>query len=286
MTCAWEAYLDLLPVWMRSDVDKLGASQLREIRLRVGCAVELALKDQFIYLERIASRQDIQFVINTATRFSPWSVDTIRNGYVTARGGHRVGICGDATSDDGKMTGIRTANMVCIRVARDIHGNSFGINPCDCSILIIGRPGCGKTTLLRDLVRQRSSHGNGSVGVVDERCELFPISQGEHCFDPGQNTDVISGVDKKHGIEILLRCMNPDVIAVDEITSKQDCEAVVEAGWCGVHLFATAHAGSREELYRRPIYRPLINLGLFDLLVTMQPDMRWTVERMTAACYA
>lgn len=284
MMCAWKAYIELLPIWMRNDVDKYGAGALKELRLRVGYPAQLLLNSHSVMLDQIITESDIQFVINTASHYSPWTADTLRNGYITATGGHRIGICGDAVTERGVVKGIRNINMLCMRVARDFKGISAGIDLEEHSILIIGRPGCGKTSLLRDLIRRMSLQTATSVGVVDERCEIFPITQGLHCFDPGPNTDVLSGVEKMQGIEMLLRCMNPAVIAVDEITSQRDCEAVLKAGWCGVRLFATAHAGNPTELLKRPVYQPLISSGLFDTLVVMHSDMRWCVERMTAGC--
>lgn len=286
MMCAWDAYIAILPIWMRDEVDKYGAKSLQELRLRVGCFPELILFSCRMHLDRIVTENDIQFIINAASKYSPWTSNTLRNGYITAAGGHRIGVCGMYAMECGQAMVMQTAHMLCLRVARDFSNISTGINMQDRSVLIIGRPGCGKTTLLRDLIRRESQRGKGSVGVVDERCEIFPIAHGMHCFDPGGNTDVLSGVEKKHGIEMLLRCMNPEVIAVDEITSKSDCDAVLEAGWCGVRLFATAHAGNVEELYRRPIYKPLVTSGLFNLLVCIQPDKSWKIEGMTAKCFA
>jgi len=91
---------------------------------------------------------------------------------------------------------------------------------------------------------------------------------------------VLSGCGKAAGVEMLLRTMNPAVIAVDEITAASDCEALLHAGWCGVQLLATAHAGSRRELFTRPVYKPLIQSGLFQNLIIIQQDKSWTLERM------
>jgi stage III sporulation protein AA len=91
---------------------------------------------------------------------------------------------------------------------------------------------------------------------------------------------VLTGCDKPHGIEILLRTMGPGCIAVDEITAEADCEALIQAGWCGVKLFATAHAADKRDLLSRPIYRRLVESGVFDTLLTMQPDKSWHRERM------
>lgn len=278
MICAWDSYLHILPQWMRGDVDRQGRDTLQELRLRVGRRPELIRSKGPAMLNRIISSEDIQFCINTASRYSPWSAVTAAKGYITALGGHRIGICGDAVIDRGEMKGFRTAHMLCIRTARDHPGVANGISDACGSVLIIGKPGSGKTTLLRDLIRGYSNSGNGSIGVVDERGELFPVVNGIPCFDTGQRTDVLNGAGKEQGIEALLRCMSPSAIAVDEITAQGDCQALIRAGWCGVRLFATAHASCKDDLFSRPIYRPLLQTKLFHTLVTLLPDQSWKSE--------
>ena len=177
------------------------------------------------------------------------------------------------------MTGIRNPNALCIRIARDFHGIAAHA-PATGSLLIIGKPGSGKTTLLRDLIRYRSDKGTGSVGVVDERGELFPVLEGTQAFSPGLRTDILTGCGKALGIEVLLRTMGPCCIAVDEITAEDDCRAILNASWSGVSLLATAHAESLGDLRSRPIYMPLINSGLFRRILVMQMDKTWKEEQI------
>ena len=124
-----------------------------------------------------------------------------------------------------------------------------------------------------------TKHGR-CVAVVDEREEVFPIENGKFTFSPGDRTDVLSGCGKKAGIEMVLRSMNPQVIAVDEITAESDCNALVYAGWCGVSLLATAHAADKHELYSRPVYKPLLDYGLFQNLIILKRDQTWQLERI------
>lgn len=278
MICAWKEFLKLLPNGLRQQVDKDHREQLLELRLRVGYPPELVLKDRSVWLNMKTERQDVQFVINAVSQYSPWAVTSMASGYITALGGHRIGFCGDTVVQNGIVTGIREVTSLCMRVARSFPGISG--DKLDGSVLIIGKPGSGKTTLLRDLIRQRSEHGNGSVCVVDERGELFPMVQGAHCFDPGPRTDILTACHKADGVLMLLRTMSPRYIALDEITAAEDCEALMSAGWCGVDLLATAHAADRNDLFHRPVYRPIITSQLFSSLVIMQPDKSWRVERM------
>ena len=182
--------------------------------------------------------------------------------------------------NQGRMTGISAVSSVCIRVARDFSDIAPRVADVTGSTLIIGPPGSGKTTLLRDLVRQISDAEQGSVSVVDERQEIFPVFQGQACFDRGKNSDIISGCTKSDGINAVLRSMNPRWIAVDEITAQADAEALLYAGWCGVTLLATAHAGSLADLKSRPVYRPLIANKLFQNVLVLRRDKSWTMERM------
>jgi stage III sporulation protein AA len=113
--------------------------------------------------------------------------------------------------------------------------------------------------------------------VVDEREELFPPGCG---FDTGPRTDILSGCRKATGIDMVLRTMGPELIAMDEITSTEDCDALEQALWCGVRLVATVHAASKRDLLGRSIYSKLVRSGLFDTLIVLQRDKSWSMERM------
>lgn len=277
MKCAWQELMAILPPLLRPEVDRLGKDSLQELRLRLGHAPELVCSSGSVRLPMKVLKQDLQLVINMASQYSPWMAETMSQGYLTASGGHRIGICGEVVMKSGKMAGIRNPTSLCIRVARDFPGMIGDHRLNTGSVLIIGRPGSGKTTFLRDLIRLRSDHTSGSVGVVDQRRELFPEASN---FCTGSRTDVMIGCGKKEGMEALLRTMGPETIAVDEITSEDDCEGLLNAAWCGVWLIATAHAGSKSDLYARPVYKPLISGNIFDMLVILQKDKSWKVERL------
>lgn len=176
---------------------------------------------------------------------------------------------------DGLMTGIRNVTSLCIRVARDVIGISPQLRTEHGSLLIIGPPGSGKTTMLRDVVRQLSE--KEAVALVDERAEVFPLGSG---FATGQKLDILTNCTKMQGITTALRVMGPAYIAVDEITAQEDCDALLQAGWCGVKLLATAHAADRYDLLSRPVYSPLVQSGIFDSLLFLKPDKSWKMERM------
>lgn len=279
MRCAWQAFLNLLPNWMRLEVDEKGSVDGQELRIRLRQAPELIRKSGISILSRASGQEDISYIINSASRYSPWTASTISKGYITASGGHRIGMCGQAYLKDGCPAGIRDPSSLCIRIARDFPGIAMG-GATEDSVLIIGSPGSGKTTLLRDLIRMRAKLGRGSVSVIDERGELFPYWNGESCYRLESGIDVMTGIDKPHGVEMVLRTMGPVCIAVDEITAASDTETLLQAAWCGVNLLATAHASCRDDLERRPIYRSLIENGIFQHLIVMRQDKSWKMERM------
>lgn len=268
MMCAWKQLLGILPSWLSTEVDRYGKRELQELRLRLGQVPELSMGAKSLWLDRIVSQDDLSFIVNTASRYSPWAAATLSKGYISSAGGHRIGVCGEAVIKNGAMDGIRQIQSLCIRVARDFVGVSGNAARLKGSILLIGPPGSGKTTQLRDLTRQIAQQE--TVCVVDERGEIFPEG-----ITRGKRMDVLTGCSKKEGMDILLRTMGPDCIAVDEITSEQDCEALVRAGWCGVRLLATAHAASMEELYHRPVYKALVECKLFDHILVLSRDKTW-----------
>lgn len=257
--------LAVLPARLRG----IDTTDLLELRLRLDrppLAVRMQGNET---LDGVVTEQDLSFCINAASRYSPWNTASISEGYLTAPGGHRIGVCGESGG-----VGIRRVTSLCIRMARDLRGVADGI-PTEGSLLILGPPGSGKTTLLRDLVRRISREK--MVSVVDERRELFPEG-----FPVPMNADVLSGVAKPRGIDMVLRSMGPQVIAMDEVTGEDDCAALIRSAWCGVELVATAHAASVGDLYGRSIYRPLVQTGLFSKVVVLDRQKQWRLEEVQA----
>lgn len=280
MICAWKELISILPMGLRNAVDKQEHAVLQELRLRVGKPVQMIRAKGEITLSDPVNDGDLRFVINTASRYSPWAAASMARGCLTAPGGHRIGLCGEAVIKDSEITGFRNVTSLCVRVARDFPGISSKLLGLKGNILILGPPGCGKTTVLRDLIRQISNQNGESVAVVDERGELFPIVCQMPCFEPGVHTDILTGYSKAEGVEMAIRTMGPTCVAVDEVTSDRDSEALLQAGWCGVRVLATAHGGSLKDLCARPIYQKLVKTGLFDWLVVMGRDKSYRPERM------
>ena len=273
MMCAWKKLLSILPPEIGAQLDDSAREGAQEIRLRLNAPPEVSFGSRRMLLKGQVTGSELDFVINTASRYSPWCAASLTHGYLTAPGGHRIGICGEAVVQQGQVTGFRRIRSLCIRVARDFPGIGAKAPGMDGSILILGAPGWGKTTLLRDISRQIAK--KRTVCVVDERGELFPDG-----FCLGDRMDILTGVPKPAGIEMALRTMGPAYIAVDEITAEIDCAGLVHAANCGVRLLATAHAADSEDLKKREIYRNLLDKGIFQTLLVLHGDKSYHGERM------
>ena len=143
MDASWQAFLEVLPTWMRGDVDRLGRKDLRQLRLRMGDRPILELGDRVWRLERVTEGRDLDFCVNAASNYSPWSVDSAREGFLTIPGGHRLGLCGQTIVKEDRVTGFRKVSSLCFRVARDLKN----VAPKDCASWFrtdIRRSGLGK----------------------------------------------------------------------------------------------------------------------------------------------
>ena len=214
----------------------------------------------------------------TLARASRWSVHTyaepLRQGYLPLTGGHRLGVCGTVSLENGVPSGVRTVSSLCLRIARaweDVAKQYLG-ELCDGNhvhgTLILSPPGGGKTTFLRDLIRLISLRGI-RVGVVDERGELAAMRSGVPQFELGGTCDVLDGCPKAVGALQLVRTMAPQVLALDELTDPADLEAVRYAVNCGVSVLATIHAANTDELAHKPFFRTLCQSGAFTRLVVL-----------------
>lgn len=281
---------DKRPFWSRTAA---GYHKLQEIRIRVNKPIILLLDGEEFFLSPygelqrgtegacLADRAELEELLNHLCHYSLYAFeDEFRQGFLTVSGGHRVGIAGQVVLEsDGSLRTIKNITCINIRIAHQIKGAADGILPhmykngMPKNVLIISPPGCGKTTLLRDLVRQVSdgnAYGAGKcVGVVDERSEIAGSWQGVPQNDIGMRTDVLDGCPKPQGIMLLLRSMAPKVIAIDELGSEEDMKALRMASYCGVGILATAHGESLKDVAGRFGWKDALGEGIFELFLIL-----------------
>ena len=284
----------IFPERIRKALSQAGLSvgKLQEIRLRIGRPVLLHYGGTEYGLTEAGHLTDVpnldglcclpeelSQVMEYASGYSVYAFyEEIRQGFFTIAGGHRIGVAGKVIMDTSGVQEVRHISFLNIRVSHQVIGCAEPVLPYllqdgFCHTLIVSPPGCGKTTLLRDLIRMISDGSRllagRTVGVVDERSELAACHQGVPQNDLGIRTDVLDGCRKAEGMQMLLRAMAPEVIAVDEIGNARDQEALEAAFHCGCKLLATAHGNSLSDIKRRPLIGYMTEQGMFERFVIL-----------------
>lgn len=228
----------------------------------------------------VATLQDVQAILNFLSGYSLYALeDELRQGYVTIQGGHRVGLVGKTVIEEQKVKTLKHISGLNIRFSHEVIGCSDKVLPYLLSrdkvyhTLIVSPPKCGKTTLLRDLIRNLSNGFSGfgpyTVGVVDERSEIAGCYMGVPQNNLGMRTDVLDACPKVEGMRMLLRAMAPDIIAVDEISSKADMEAIEEVLGAGVTLLCSTHGKDLEDCMKKPVLSSMLEKGLFEKIIVL-----------------
>lgn len=275
----------LLPEDYRQALILRGIREAEEIRLRTGRSptwTEAGREHNFS--ERACREKDLLCVLDKACGASLHSVsETLRRGFLTV-GGLRIGVCGVRNPAEGGWSFQRYSSL-CLRLPHECRGIARDLIPvlrenAAGGTLIISPPGGGKTTLLRECIRCLSE-GGLRIGVADERGELSGTENGEGGFDLGCRSDILIGTSKGEGCLQLLRCMNPQLIAMDEITCREDLQAAMQIAGCGTGILATAHATGVEQMRLRPLYREILEAGIFHLAVVISGSGRERRYSMT-----
>lgn len=263
--------------------------ELEEIRFRVNRDIQITLSSGVFYADKqgkLSPHPTNSFLIegkhleNCLEQFTSSSLyaheHQLSQGYLTLEGGHRVGFCGTCTVTEGRVTGIRNISSINIRTAKEMIGISNKLMPRLVqgeqikNTLIISPPGCGKTTLLRDICRNLSngfeSFSGTDIGVADERGELGAVYRGIPGNDLGIRTDISDNCPKAEGMIMLLRTMSPKVLITDEIGTKEDEQAIRKAMLSGVNVVCSVHGSDSDDIFKR---MPRL-ANLFQLFITLE----------------
>ncbi len=281
--------------WIISQVPLKILGQLTEIRIRINRPLLIMSGGMDYMLQSTGhttidsdkayycSQADIAKTVQLISQNSLYAFEQeIRMGYITTSGGHRVGLAGQAIVNDGRVQTLKNISSLNFRLAREVIGCSDTVIPYIVSgsskvfsTLIISPPRCGKTTILRDIVRQVSSgipsleFYGVQVGVVDERAEIAACHSGVPTVDLGYRCDVLDGCPKAEGMLMLIRTMAPQVIVTDELGREDDCNAILEGLHAGVSVVATVHGRDLNDVIFRPYVGDLIKGKCFERYVIL-----------------
>jgi len=288
--------LKIFSVKLRAVLGKLTMDfeQLQEIRLRINTPLLIIYgnKEAFVTEEAklvddpgkaiIITKNEIKETMEYISNYSLYAFeDEIRQGFITINGGHRIGIAGKIIIENDNIKGMKHISFINIRLAHQVKGCADRVLPYLANqkergiyhTLIISPPRCGKTTLLRDLIRQLSDGSaylcGMSIGVVDERSEIGACYMGIPQNELGIRTDILDCCPKAKGMMMLIRSMSPQIIAVDEIGSKEDLEAIDYVIGCGCKLIATVHGSSIEDIKNKPTLGDLLKKKLFERYIIL-----------------
>lgn len=278
-----EEILNILPSHISRlicDLDEV--DKLQEIRFKIGKPIFFQIGN----IEKLASyevkREDIKSIVQRMSNYSIYSFEEeIKQGYLTIKGGHRVGICGRCVIDEGKVKTIRDISSLNIRICREIYNASKLVMPYIVenghvlNTIIISPPKCGKTTIIRDISKKISDGVDAlnlkgkKVSVIDERSEIAGSYNGVPQLDVGLRTDVLDNCPKSEGIVMVIRSMAPEVIICDEIGTYNDVESILIALNSGVSLITTIHGFGVEDIYNRPVFKEIVENKVFKRAIVL-----------------
>ena len=269
------------PIVQCLEEERILFDHIQEIKLRIGKPLIIIYRGkERMWKDVIVTKEEIKETLEYISNYSLYAYEhELKQGFITIEGGHRVGMAGQVIMEEGKIKNLKYISSINLRISHEVKNCADKIFPYITynkqmyHTLLISPPRCGKTTLLRDIIRQVSD-GNMwvkgcTVGVVDERSELGGCYLGNPQNEMGVRTDILDRCPKAEGMIMLIRSMAPQVIAVDEIGAQEDVHAIEYAMHCGCKMLATAHGDSMEEIQRKPIFEKLVQERRFERYVIL-----------------
>lgn len=269
----------ILPEKVQKAFNHLPLSQIYELRLRANApAVACVDGRNFVLKTADITCEDLENIVHKAAEYAIYAVlDQMVKGFITIRGGVRIGIAGELVMNRGQVIAVKNISSLCVRIPHAVKNCASAVLPYlfeikrPVSTLIIAPPGAGKTTLLRDLAWQISNrYPMLNTLILDERGELAACYQGEKQLDVGQNCDVITGGTKTFGFENGIRSLRPDVVITDEIATAEDAAMLQRAVRSGVVVIASVHAADLGEVRAKPDLGVLVSQGVFERYIVLR----------------
>lgn len=275
--------LEILPSNIKVIVENLKSIEnIQEIRLKVNKPLMVQAGKEEIITSHIVSNQDLKLILQHISNYSIYAYEEeIKQGYITIKGGHRVGLCGSCVIENNKIKTIKSIGSLNIRVCKEITGCSNKLMPFILhegnvmNTIIISPPRCGKTTFLRDIAKNLSDGINSAsingkkVCIIDERSEISGCFNGVPQMNVGLRTDVFDNCPKADGIMMAIRSMSPEVIICDEIGTYRDMESILMALNSGVNLITSIHGFEVDDLYNRVVFKDIIDNHVFHRAVVL-----------------
>ncbi|AWZ48256.1 stage III sporulation protein AA [Clostridiaceae bacterium 14S0207] len=279
--------LNILPQIIKKELDKDSElPSIQEIRMKIGKTL-IYIKDlKETVSSYVVKKEDLAYVIQKISNYSIYAFEEeLKQGYITVQGGHRVGICGACVVEENKIKTIKDIGSINIRISKDIEGCSRSILKYIVSkeklynTIIISPPKCGKTTLIRDIgrnisngIKEQQVRGR-NVCIIDERSEIAACYKGVPQMNVGLRTDVLDNCPKSYGIMMAIRSMAPEVVICDEIGTYEDMKNIVMALNCGVGIIATIHGNDIEDLFKRPVFKEVVENKVFQRAIVLNNEI-------------
>lgn len=275
----------ILPQSIRNLIEKIKElDKLQEIRIKINKPLSIYADNKEIVANYIVTKEDVKIILQRISNYSIYAFEEeIKQGYITIKGGHRVGLCGSCVIDNQKVRTIKNIASLNIRICREVIGCSKKIMPYIIennrvmNTILISPPKCGKTTLIRDISKNISdgirildlNFSGRKVCIIDERSEIGGCYDGVAQMNVGLRTDILDNCLKSEGIMMAIRSMAPDVIVCDEIGTYKDVDSILMAMNSGVNLITTIHGYGVEDLYKRPIFKDILENQVFQRAIVL-----------------